>query len=101
MYICSPRDKERFYLRILLTQIHGATSYENIRTINGILYNTFEKAVWQFGLIDDNDDEFNECLKEAITFKMPTELRRLFASILIFCDSREFDAKKLYNNYKY
>ena len=45
MYMCSPRDKERFFLRILLTQIHGATSYENIRTINGILYDTFEEAV--------------------------------------------------------
>jgi len=98
--MCSPRDKERFFLRILLTQIYEATSYENIRTINGILYDTFEEAVRQLGLIDDDDDEFDKCLKEAVTFKMPTQLRRLFASILLFCDPREFDAKKLYNNYK-
>ena len=32
---------------------------------------------------------------------MPKQLRRLFASILLFCDPREFDAKKLYNNYRY
>ena len=45
MYMCSPRDKERFFLRILLTQIHEATSYEAIHTINRILYDTFEEAI--------------------------------------------------------
>jgi len=26
LYMCSPRDKERFYLQILLTQVYNATS---------------------------------------------------------------------------
>jgi hypothetical protein len=45
MYMCSPSDKERFYLRMLLMQIRGATSYKDVRTINGILYDTYEEAV--------------------------------------------------------
>ena len=32
---------------------------------------------------------------------MPAQLRRLFASILLFCDPREVNAKKLYNDHKY
>src|SRR2546429_2100799 len=67
LYMCSPRDKERFYLRILLMQVYNATSYEDLRTVNGILYDTYEEAVRQLGLLDEND-EFDKCLKEAVTF---------------------------------
>ncbi|CAG8729159.1 18213_t:CDS:10, partial [Rhizophagus irregularis] len=44
MYMCNIQDKERNYLKLLLTQIHRAISYEAIHTINGIVYNTFEEA---------------------------------------------------------
>ncbi|KAH0905864.1 hypothetical protein HID58_037691 [Brassica napus] len=33
-----------FYLSLLLNKIKGSTSYEDIRTVNGILYTTFEDA---------------------------------------------------------
>ncbi|CAG7910398.1 unnamed protein product [Brassica rapa] len=36
--------KEHFYLSLLLNKIKGSTSYEDIRTVNGILYTTFEDA---------------------------------------------------------
>ncbi|CAF2154804.1 unnamed protein product, partial [Brassica napus] len=36
--------KELFYLSLLLNKIKGSTSYEDIRTVNGILYTTFEDA---------------------------------------------------------
>ena len=95
MYMCSPRDKERFYLRTLLTQVSGATSYESVRTIDGIIYDTYEKAVRQLGLLDEENDEFDKCLKEAANYQMPSKLRQLFATILLFCDPREFNACKL------
>ena len=44
--MCSLKNKERFYLRILLSQIKDTTSYKDIRTINENLYNTFEEAVY-------------------------------------------------------
>ncbi|CAB4477605.1 unnamed protein product [Rhizophagus irregularis] len=75
IYMCSIQDKERYYLRLLLTQIHGATSYEAIRTINGTVYNTFEEAVRYLGLLDEENNEFDKCLEEAATFKMPFQLR--------------------------
>ena len=78
LYTCSPRDKERFYLRILLTQIFGTTSYEDLCTINGNLYDTYEDAVRQLGLLDEND-EFDKFLKEAATYKFPSRLQPLFA----------------------
>ena len=45
LYMCSLRDKKRFYLRLLLTRICEAISYEAICTINRILYNTFKEAI--------------------------------------------------------
>jgi len=99
LYMCSLRDKERFYLRLLLTRICGAISYEAIRTINGILYNTFEEAVRQLGLLDEENNEFDKCLEEAATYQMPSKLRQLFASILLFCDPREFNAFELLKNH--
>src|SRR5205823_12233705 len=101
MYMCSPRDKERFYLRILLAQIPKAISYEAIRTINGFLYNTYEEAVRQLGLLDEENSEFDKCLKEAATYQMPSRLRQLFASILLFCDPRELNITKLYHTHIY
>lgn len=44
MYAVSLKDEERFYLRLLLLHVRGATSYECLRTFNNIEYPTFKKA---------------------------------------------------------
>src|SRR5258705_13432815 len=35
MYTVSVKDEERFYLRLLLLHVPGATSFESLRTLNG------------------------------------------------------------------
>ena len=42
IYSVSPRDMERFCLRLLLLSVKGATSYENLRTVDGRCYTTFK-----------------------------------------------------------
>ena len=98
LYTCSPRDRERFCLRILLTQIPGAISFESLRTINGHLFEKFEDAVRALGLLDEENHEFDKCLKEAALYGMPSQLRQLFASILLFCDPTELNPQKLFND---
>ncbi|CEP09067.1 hypothetical protein, partial, partial [Parasitella parasitica] len=44
MYTVSPRDIEKYHLRLLLLHVPGATSYESLRTVNGVLHNTFQAA---------------------------------------------------------
>uniref|UniRef100_A0A453CJP7 DNA helicase Pif1-like 2B domain-containing protein n=1 Tax=Aegilops tauschii subsp. strangulata TaxID=200361 RepID=A0A453CJP7_AEGTS len=56
----------------------------------GILYKDFPSYfVWMSGgkrgLIE-SDNTINECLDEAKVFHMPSSLRRLFATILVFCE---------------
>ncbi|XP_071736316.1 uncharacterized protein [Rutidosis leptorrhynchoides] len=53
-----------FYLRILLNKVKGPTSYEEIRTVNGILFDNFKDACYHLGLLDD-DNEYIEAIKEA------------------------------------
>ena len=89
MYTCSPRDTERFYLRLLLHHVHGATCFKDVRNVNGIDYNTYEEAARQHGLLDEQNNEVDKCLEEAANYKMSPQLRQLFASILLFCNPEE------------
>src|SRR6266542_4779432 len=89
MYTCSPHDTERFYLRLLLNHVQGATCFEDIKIVNGIYYDTYEEAARQCGLLDEQNNEIDNCLKEAVNYKMPSKLRKLFASILLFCNPKE------------
>ncbi|XP_022041580.1 uncharacterized protein LOC110944175 [Helianthus annuus] len=81
----NPAEGERYYLRLLLTHIRGPTSFEHLRTIQGVEHPTFRKAALEKGLIE-NDNSLSQCLHEAAVFQFPTALRRLFATILVFCE---------------
>ena len=39
-----PAEGERYYLRVLLNHVRGPTSYEYLRTVEGIVYPTFREA---------------------------------------------------------
>jgi hypothetical protein len=81
LHFANPVCGERFYLRTLLTVVTGATSFENIRTYEGVIYNTFKEACLARGLLED-DQEWRLCLQEASTMQSGHSLRRLFATIL-------------------
>ena len=84
MYFISPTAGERFYLRTLLTTVKGPTSWEDLRTFDGIEYPTFHGACLARGLLED-DDEWQECLQEASLSHLGESLRRLFSLILTHC----------------
>ena len=71
----SPAEGERYYLRMLLTHVPGATSYENIRTVNNIIYKTFKEAAVAHGLLGD-DKQYNLSLEEASQIKTGKQLRK-------------------------
>ena len=64
IYFASPNSGERFYLRLLLTVVKGPTSFENLRTVSGVVYDTFKSACVARGLLED-DEEWIQCLREA------------------------------------
>uniref|UniRef100_A0A182PWS4 ATP-dependent DNA helicase n=1 Tax=Anopheles epiroticus TaxID=199890 RepID=A0A182PWS4_9DIPT len=72
---------ERYCLRLLLCYRKGPTSYEDLRTVNGTVYETFQQAAIKEGLLQD-DSEWDRALEEAATYRMPAQLRHFFALIL-------------------
>ncbi|XP_044005873.1 uncharacterized protein LOC122850880 [Aphidius gifuensis] len=97
MYAVSPHQMELFNLRLLLLTVKGATSYENLRTINGKIYDTYHAACLSLGLIED-DTEWERAMTEGEIWMMPRQLRRLFVSILIHCQPN--DPGKLWEKFK-
>jgi hypothetical protein len=83
-----PAEGERYYLLVLLSHVRGATSFDDLKTVNGHLCNSFRKACEQLGLIE-HDRFIDDCMMEAATFQMPCALRQLFATILVFCEATE------------
>ncbi|KAI9081010.1 hypothetical protein K1719_036990 [Acacia pycnantha] len=61
---CTPAQGELYYLRLLLTRVRGAKNYEDIRTVNTVVFPTFRKACFALGLLDD-DKEYIDAIKEA------------------------------------
>eukprot|EP00794_Sanderia_malayensis_P012604 gene12604-biopygen10043 len=76
-------DPERFALRIILLHRKGATSFEDIRTVDGITHNTFKNAARAMSLLED-DAEHIRCLQDAVVFHLPAQMRQLFATLILF-----------------
>jgi hypothetical protein len=83
MYYVTPMAGERYYLRLLLTAVRGPTSFEDLRTVHGVLYPTFQAACIALGLLQ-NDQSWVSCFEEAVTFSHGRQLRMLFATALTF-----------------
>ncbi|XP_052889849.1 uncharacterized protein LOC128298153 [Anopheles moucheti] len=81
MVSCGMQLMERYCLRLLLCYRKGPTSYEDLRTVNGTVCETFQQAAIQEGLLQD-DSEWDRALREAVSYRMPAQLRHLFALIL-------------------
>jgi hypothetical protein len=80
-----PNQTERYALRLLLLNIKGACSFDDLRTFNGIIYNTFHEAAQKHGFLDD-DKEWQKCLEEACHCETNCDrLRELFVIILTQC----------------
>ncbi|KYN10408.1 ATP-dependent DNA helicase PIF1, partial [Trachymyrmex cornetzi] len=97
IYTVSPTKIELFHLRLLLLTIKGATSFQNLKVVNGETHQTFSAACLALGLIED-DDEWNRAMHEAVKWMMPQQLRRLFSRILIHCNP--LYPEKLWESFK-
>ncbi|KAL4566121.1 hypothetical protein LXL04_030231 [Taraxacum kok-saghyz] len=92
----NPAEGERYYLRVLLSHVRGPTCFDDLYIVNNELYPTFRKAAVERGLVE-TDDNLSQCLTEASLFQFPAALRRLFATILIYCEPG--DVRKLWDEH--
>lgn len=80
----SPGNGELYYLRLMLNEVRGATSYEDLRTLDGVTYPTFKDACYSLGLIDD-EKEYIDGIIECSRWGSAHYLRSLFAMLLLTC----------------
>ena len=92
----NPAEGERFYLRVLLSHVPGPTGWNYLYTANGVRHSTFRRAALERGLIQ-SDNLLNDTLVEASLKEFPPALRRLFATLLIFCEPG--DVRRLWNDH--
>ncbi|CAN0880775.1 ATP-dependent DNA helicase PIF1 [Linum grandiflorum] len=85
IYSITTKSGDTFYLRMLLTKIPGALSYEALHTVNGILYPDYQKAYQALGLLS-TDDEWNDVMSEFSHWGMRHLIRSTFISLLMFCN---------------
>ncbi|KAI7939787.1 hypothetical protein MJO29_014523 [Puccinia striiformis f. sp. tritici] len=84
IYAVYPSDPERWYLRLLLNHVTGATPSENLRTFHGRIYDSFRSATLARGLLDNNH-YLEATMAEADESIMPSYLRKLFGILLATC----------------
>ena len=75
----------------MLNIVKGPRSYEEIRTVKGIIYKTYKDACYALGLLDD-DKEYIEAINEASFWGTGNFLRKLFA-IMLFSNSMAMPVK--------
>ena len=88
MYNVQPSQGERFFLRLLLTRVTGAGSYEELRTVGGVVLPTFKAAAVAHQLTLDDAHVF-EAMQDGALFQMPVQLRQMFALFLFGGDCTE------------
>ncbi|XP_074297193.1 uncharacterized protein LOC141627891 [Silene latifolia] len=66
----------------MLNHVKGPKSYEDIRRVNGTLYDTYKEACYAYGLIGD-DKEYIDAIEEASEWASGFYLRNLFATLLL------------------
>ncbi len=93
MIYIGPTAGEKFYLRTLLMVTRGPKSFDDLRTVDGTLCKSFHEACLKRGLLED-DGEWLICLQDAAEIQTGSQLRHLFATLLLFCAPAE--PKKLW-----
>src|SRR6266513_1982124 len=83
LYYVNPIEGERFYIQMLLMIVKGAQTYEDIRTYNGVVYQTFKEACAARGLLSD-DKEWYNTFGQAVNWATSLELQNLFFIILTY-----------------
>ncbi len=77
-------NRELFHIRLLLAE-KPAKSFDDLRTVDGHLCETFHEACVKLGLLDD-DQEMHEVMTEVSTEYAPSTIRYTFCSLLLHCN---------------
>ena len=79
---------ERYWLRLLLTEVKGAKNWQNMATVEGRVYNCLKEAAFPGGCWLTYDEQ-DKMLQSASFVCSPAQLRNLFACVLVWHEPNE------------
>ena len=100
VYTVHPNQHECFYLRILLHEIRGPTSFNALKTVDGVLCGTYREACRRLGLLKD-DAQWEGTLHDAAVCIPAHRMRTLFAVMLKNCSTEISDPFRLWIMFQY
>lgn len=97
VYTVHPNNAECFYLRLLLINVRGPTSFHELRTVNGQVCATYCESCQELNLLE-NDTHWD--IADASNTAQPQQIRTLFSIILTMCfPSNQKDLWEKYKDY--
>ena len=84
LYTIHPNQHECYFLRLLLVNVPGPTSFEYLRTVNGTIHDTYRSACQDINLLE-NDQHWDNCINDKCKTSIPSQIRALFGIILTTC----------------
>jgi hypothetical protein len=87
-----------YYLRVLLTKRKGIASFEEIRTVEGVVYSTFKEAAVAINFLRE-DTEWRICLDDYCFTTTNIQMLRETFVIMIFYNNAE-NPNKLWDEFK-
>ena len=98
VHTVNPLAGDVFYLRILLHHDHcrGKTSFNDMRTIDGKLYDSYQEVCRVLGLLSD-DQEWHTVLADTSINMFGPQIRAVYCIILMFCHPA--DPLKLFDDF--
>ncbi|GFT92786.1 ATP-dependent DNA helicase [Trichonephila clavipes] len=84
LYTVLPKYAECFYLRLLLINIRGPTSFQELKTVNEHVCSKFREACQKLNLLE-NDAHWDISLADASNTAQPQHIRTVLSIILTTC----------------
>jgi hypothetical protein len=93
-----PKNHELFALRLLLRRF-PARSWEDLRTHNGIVFQTFHEGARQLGLISNLDQEAQVCLQDAVDLNRPPSDIRFLLALMVQNGANQTSLERDFSDY--
>ena len=93
----SATQMERYCLRLLLFKISGSMSFQDLKTVDGNILESFQAACFSLGFLED-DEENDRVMEEASLLSFGRHLIDCFVNLLLF--SSPAQPKEFYLRHK-